>query len=432
MSSSVDLRQSCVGAQPLVGRSLIGEDLFIRMKEIIICESWCRGFEHVEFNAAFLRTVNLAFPEANLLFLSEQEHGVLVQQRLQSIANLPITYGCVPVPQRGVPNLRQFFTEVRACWQALSLVGRSSAHALIFTCLRGPSLLAVKALIRPLGVKIPTVGIVHGELGSLLTKPLRRPWNRVISLRSVLKWPTPSSLRLIVLGDSINREVAQLLPAGRHVWRSLEHPYLWSDYEPPSNPTFAQGRSIRFGFLGASSKGLEEFCRIAQIIKSEFPEAIFEMIGFVGNKKPSTEAMKYISGISDSPLASKEYRKRLEGLTYCLWLGDPKHYRLTASGTFLDALASAKPCIALSNSYLTHYFKVLGDIGYLCESVDEMCACIKGILKQHPEERYAKQMGNIVRGRNIFAPDQVARKLRDIFSEMAMPAVEYNVTDNSS
>ncbi len=392
---------------------------YIRPSEIVVCEIWCRGFEHVEFNAALLCAIGLAFPQANLLFLSEPEHGDMVRQRLQDVTDVSITYGRIAVPNRELSALRQFLTEIRACWRGICPTRGGPARALVFTSLKGGSLLAVKALMYSFGTSVLTLGIIHGELSNLLVTPPRRPWNRALSLRSALQWPNPRWLRLLVLGDSIKNEVVKLMPSRYDAWRAVELVCLSPDDLPKIHRNLSAERPIRFGFLGASSKGFEKFCYVAQTIKSEFANCEFEMVGFLGRNKPPENALKYVTGISEAPLAPKEYRRRLAGLTYCLGLDNPEHHRLAGSGTFIDSLSYAIPYIALRNSYLDYYFQVLGDVGYLCDNVHDMCACIRRILTEPPNERYTQQQANSAKGRSIFAPQQVAVKLKKILSETA-------------
>ena len=54
--------------------------------------------------------------------------------------------------------------------------------------------------------------------------------------------------------------------------------------------------------------------------------------------------------------------------------------RLVASATFLDALSYVKPGIYLRNPYVEYYFEQMGDIGYLCDSYEEMREVVLAIL----------------------------------------------------
>lgn len=101
-------------------------------------------------------------------------------------------------------------------------------------------------------------------------------------------------------------------------------------------------------------------------------------------------------------------------LTYVVWTKDPQHYRLTSSGTFVDAMAYLKPGIYLRNDFVEHYFDRMGDIGYLCDTYEDMLATIREIVADFPKERYEQQVENIRKGRVILEPETIAPRVRQI------------------
>jgi hypothetical protein len=58
----------------------------------------------------------------------------------------------------------------------------------------------------------------------------------------------------------------------------------------------------------------------------------------------------------------------------------------------------------------------MGDIGYLCDSEEEMLDQMFSILAAFPAERYQAQRENILRARSIFEPATLAPQLRAIVS----------------
>jgi hypothetical protein len=105
-------------------------------------------------------------------------------------------------------------------------------------------------------------------------------------------------------------------------------------------------------------------------------------------------------------------------MTYAVWTGNPAHYELTASATFLDTLSYIAPGIFYRNDYVESYFERMGDIGYLCDSYEEMFAVVRGIMEKFPAERYAAQCKNILAGRNIFDPATQAPTLQQVVNEL--------------
>jgi len=107
-------------------------------------------------------------------------------------------------------------------------------------------------------------------------------------------------------------------------------------------------------------------------------------------------------------IARADYERELARLDYVVFLYPPGSYTLTASGALLDALSLGKPVIALRNPYFEHCFSLLGDIGYLCGSVDELRDLMIGLVRVPPVDRHARQQAAVAAGRRLLAPESVA------------------------
>jgi len=239
-----------------------------------------------------------------------------------------------------------------------------------------------------------------------------------MGFKRVLALPHPRNLRLIVLGDSILSNVKKMLPRHISQWQSLDLGYLWPSQgsEALCHPLPIDS-PVCFGFLGISSKGFDVFCQLAQDIAPRPGNAAFIMVGFYNGPAQKKPICRYVPQIPDKPLSRKEFEDRLNRLSYVVWTAEPDHYRLSASATFLDALAFLKPGIYQRNDYIEYYFDRMGDIGYLCDSYEEMVAVIKAIILEFPIIRYQRQIENIRKGRIMFEPGTLAPRLRAIVDD---------------
>jgi hypothetical protein len=61
---------------------------------------------------------------------------------------------------------------------------------------------------------------------------------------------------------------------------------------------------------------------------------------------------------------------------------------------------------------MEHYFRLLGDVGYLCDTLDEMSDLIEQLLHEKPTARYNQQVRNILAGRSLFDPAALAPRLK--------------------
>ena len=71
------------------------------------------------------------------------------------------------------------------------------------------------------------------------------------------------------------------------------------------------------------------------------------------------------------------------------------------TGIFLDAVKYLKPIIALKTDDLTHYFEKFGELGFLCESVEEMKQVILDIIQNPPLRDYSEQQARLLKAQEF-------------------------------
>lgn len=383
---------------------------------IIVCEPQCYGFEHALVNAAMLQTIRSAWPDSRIIFFGEKHHLGWVRgftQKETAIDN--ITWEVLEIPLRHSANWKRLRAEFRWCRRIITASQNSGARTLIVLSTTNTGLLALKYLLRKRRFSTPTLVVAHACLDDLANPPSARFLRRIISMPSVLEMRHPPSLRLVVLCPSIHRRLKEL----QHFnWENIDLPYIWARREH-ENILIGDGSTIRFGYFGVTAKGFEMFNLLADEIAPKYPNAEFVLVGFVNGDQSSCALSPHIHGLSNAPLSTDEYEKRASGLTYCIWAANPEHYRLRASGSFLDAMSFQKPGIYLRNDYVDHYFNVMGDIGYLCGCYEEIRDTMIGIIESFPRERYLAQIENIKKGRTVFEPPRVSIKLRSIVDDIS-------------
>ena len=385
---------------------------------IVVCEPQCSGSEHAAVNAAFLHTASLAFPDNQLMFLGEAEHLGWVQDVLRRKAPATaarISWKELSIPVRSATGWRRYMRELDWSGHIIDLAGQPGIDAVVLSSVTSTGLLALKLRLYRSKVRAPFLVIPHAVLGTLLESQPLRPWRWLVSLRQVLRLPHPDKLCYIALGDSIAATLGAAYPRLALRFRTLELPVLWASntrvtWTSPAGP-------IRFGFFGAAAhpaKGYATFLRLASEVTSRSPNAEFVLVGSVPRHMASPELTRPLSGFSTEPLSDDQYNQMAAGLHFAIATGSARHYRLRASATFLDALSHVKPGVYLRTPYVEHYFDRLGDVGYLCDSYDEMRDLLLRLATDFPAERYREQCGNILAGRRLFEPAVLAPQLRTI------------------
>jgi glycosyltransferase involved in cell wall biosynthesis len=180
---------------------------------------------------------------------------------------------------------------------------------------------------------------------------------------------------------------------------------------------------IVFGFLGVASekKGALNFLDLANYIqKNKFKiKSNFKLIGHITDSNINHKQFyEYIcqTTISNKPLTIESFIKEANKLDYSVFCFPDSSYQLSCSATFFDAISFVKPIIALRTSFFDFYFKKLGDIGYLCDNIDDMKFIISKLLTDFDKERYDRQCQNILISRHKIGLTKTANQIKDILN----------------
>lgn len=379
---------------------------------IVLFEPQCWDIEHASFNAALLHTVQMAHPKTNIIFLGEKDHiyhvhSVLKHNRINT-DNIELRE--LLIYRRNASRWKRLINDYSWCKSMLNIAQQVAANLLVICSINNTAILALKILMHIRQSDISAIAIPHSCLADLLINKSWRPW----SMKNALAFPPPKNLRLMALGESIYNEVIKIQPKHKAQWISLDLPCIWPDISMPRQEV--NSSKIQFGFLGSANagKGFDLFCKLADEIGDKYSNATFLLVGFYYGFNANAPHSIYVNGVSDQPLSVDEFQRRANALTYSVWLAQPEHYRLTASATFIDSLAYMKPGIYLRNPFVEYYFDKMGDIGYLCDTFEDVLSTIKSILDDFPLARYKQQKENIRNKRIIFDPVYLSSKMRQL------------------
>ena len=395
---------------------------------IVAYEPTCWGLEHVNFNVSFLATVVAAYPDQEITFFAERDHLAAVREKLNEFRPAaPVHWREMEIGPRKRYTIRaRFRSEWRVSNRVLGEAEKLAATYVIACSAMPACLLAIKALLILKFRSLRVLAVQHGSVLSWLHRPKGR---RLPEHRSaygfVLVWRPVSRLRYLVLDDPALSNVFRIEPSLRGQMFALGgHPYLFG--ETAIGPLMES--PPRFGFIGAATnrKGFPDFCRVAREAAASFPEDrfVFELVGYVSdpNVRDAVESGALGDNLrhfvempqTDTFLDGREYNRHLSRLTYSLLPHDKVTGALTSSASLLDAFAHALPCIAIRNSLFEECFQKMGDIGYLCDTYEEMRDTVFSLIRKLPVERYLEQRRNIIRGRKMLEPEGLAPHLREI------------------
>ena len=289
---------------------------------IVICEPQCAGFEHAVPNAALLQTAREAFPAHSLYFAAESEHLAAVRSSGDNISP-PFSEVPIAIPSTTVGIIARAMGEQRTIRAALRDAKGVNAGLLLFASISLPGLWALHAHLRTMRRRPVVLAVVHGMLAALERPPRSIP-TRCAGLRQALRWPLPTGMRLISLGDSIHAHIAETAPSAARHFLPLDLPYTWAQKEgvksAPETPPC-------FGYIGVANrfKGFDRFVRVARAARERGVEARFLLAGFVPEGMAIPEADGVVEGLGHTPLSREEYAARIAEMDFVLWTGEPDH-----------------------------------------------------------------------------------------------------------
>ncbi len=142
----------------------------------------------------------------------------------------------------------------------------------------------------------------------------------------------------------------------------------------------------------------------------------------LNNIKIKIYALSYVSGeiIGDNYIELnktgclmpfEEYNANVQKMDIMLFLYSKDSYKLTASGAILEAIWNEKPIIALENGYFRYLFNKFGDLGILCQSMEELVSVINKINNYKDFDKY---LINIKYAKDQLSPSIVKNQLKKI------------------
>jgi hypothetical protein len=358
---------------------------------ITLVEPQCTGLQHVPFNAALLKTVSLAIPEASLVFSGEAEHVASVRRTLeaschdQKIAWRSDFGGIVRSESvRGIPQLS--CDAFRLCQYC-----RNEKVDVLILCSASPGLLAAIAAMRPRSTAV--LVFLHACLAQLRFNPVTQCLRNPLCIHAVARIPMPSGLRVVVLGQPILDNLRSM-GLGSSRWDSMDLPCLDLREESAAPPL-----PVRFGYLAGFERGDSSAREMLERVRS----ATGCGINWIGRESAASQA-----------LPAGEYQRRLRESHYAIWLGDASSARLRASATFLDAIAMGKPLIYLKNDFIGYYDSHRGPFGLPVSSTSELEGLLVSLARAPLDETYKRLSQTALAASRTFSPETVAPKLRSI------------------
>lgn len=412
---------------------------------IVICETYFRGFEHVQFNAALIGSVAAAFPKGGLIFCAEREHMDHVK-RVVGAHVATVRFIEVELPDRALPDEQRSRRlpfaarreQLTLCRRIFGLADKNQARQIVFcSATTRNALVSIKVMLRQCP-QISCLVVLH-DLQRLVGTPqpkrltpqlfisnsFKRAYiafqSRDFSYRHRLHADNTAKIRYVIPGPPslMEQGLKKYLPRLSNYISPIDIPYIFAD-SVGSEPF--KDDAIHFGFYGHASlrKGADIFFKLADEVSSARTKyrPIFVLIGSIEDKQLKETPHTSVNIPSSNTLLSQvEYEKYGRCIDYALCLHLASAYELNGTAAILDAFSHLKPIIALKTPLSEYYFNKMGDVGYLCESYSDMKNTVLEVLETKPIDRYRVQQDNILAKRDQFSPAGIAPEFRVLLQQ---------------
>lgn len=374
------------------------------MKQVLIIEPYCKGFEHVEFNSAYVIAVVLKDLETKYVFLAEKNHLGNIRNKIQSSKYYYLSH------------LIEFQEICRFDYESYLLNYISSrtyitrmvdkhfnpSYSIHIMSFNG---IFINILMRVLKSRhfdeSRLTFIFHAILADYKRFPTRF-WNYFVSTYRAIKILRKSNATSLVISKSIYVNIKKALTFKN--LKYIEHPYIFSYFSKEIND-IKRSDEISIGIMGAIREPITNYIKIASTIKEKFPNVKFFFTGHLySNIKISSNEKALFEYIDYKPVNYEVLRSRILEMDYFIWF-PIKDYKYIASSVLLDSFNYLVPGFYKSNDLIDHYFEILGEIGYRCSTVEQVIDTISSVIIHNKNKQLLSN--TILEKRKIFMPEDM-------------------------
>lgn len=367
---------------------------------IIISEVTHTGEVHYQVNSCFVEMIASLDASKRILFYAETKHNDAVRANLKKKNLKNVEF----IPFHGYYDEKKFTWISKIIGECIHIIkvlrkGKKLKNDLyVWTCLfpTGHLFLNLLALFQ---INTQHIIILHGELEFL---KIHKKRNSEVLLGYILKagiYLSSKKTRYIVLGDNIKKSLKSLI--NRRIIKrtfSILHPYDFSVDQSLSNENI-DDLPIKIGAIGTQmlSKNSNYIYTLSQYFTGDIIQNRIKFLT-IGKVLPELTHLqtKFVESIySDSFVSQKNFELEISNLNFVIFFYDNNAYQLCASGAIFEAIRLGIPVISIKNDFFQSIFDNYGEMGFLCNSLDEIKILIDELKANGHIEKIKKIKENI-------------------------------------
>ena len=344
---------------------------------IIICDIVRRLDEHRTLNEPIVKALGLSGADS-IAYLSSDSSSLSIARAYPNIRLALCAVGTSRFYRWGIANILLCKVLFRAI---------ASRSTIVFCSLLPTHYVCVAIVSRIFKGRFRCLVFMHGELGYLLDPKGFGQKIGAYSLSFTFNIFSRSSVKFCAIGFPVMKRLQKAFPRLENSLVCFEHP-PHNDESIPSLEIIDGNNKPLVGMFGVltQDKNSEKIYDLEKKIDWKIPNANpLLTIGlaspeFLYKQTPNIKhVFEGVVGIDHVPWV--KFSAVCRSLDWALFFYDPSgKYGLTPSGVLYDCIHWRIPIVALRNENFSIYFEKYGDLGVLCESVEEMALIVNKIF----------------------------------------------------
>jgi len=363
---------------------------------VILVEPQCHNEEHSMVNTLLIKGLLKSSLASNLIFFAEDNHVNKVSNNLQTINH--ISFQAIEIPKRGFSNARRLIDEFKLVAKIFLITKKEKSNKILFLSATPAGIYCIK-LLSLLYNNIDIFIVLHSMIENIDKKQFMPIWDYPFNITNTLSFIRKKSIKFILFNKfsllRFEKQYAELSP----FFHTIEFPFEYNAKEKKKTTLNNNGNKIVFASIGDFNKRKNSKLFFDLANQYTHTNSIYEF-WFIGRTEISSINLNNVHLVSSEDILDDiNYHHYIDLIDYAVFLFNSDFYRYTVSGTLYDAILHTKPILAIRTPFFQDFFLKYGNIGYLCDSYDDILDLINSNKIEKNSLLYTEQQSNLQKAR---------------------------------
>ena len=388
---------------------------------IIFSELQMQGDKHVHVNSGLLNILKTSFKNQNIDVFCDNRHKKELLKYVDTSKCLNFnTFEFTGIKElRKSATLSKTFRESLLAYKIFKHARENNSELIVIASAFPFTALVLNFFSWIFKRKI--IVCLHGDIGVL---SLNRNKITTVVYKYIVRLffrTRQENMMLLFYGKTIEERLFKKFPKfKKHNTISIDHPYNYDSELVVDNFNKLNYVTIANIGTGLMNKNSHLLYQIAELQTNNVKSKKVKFIQ-IGNVSPEVMSYsnKYVDILNNNDFIPFDvFEKNIIKANYFVYFfKENSLYDLCPSGTFFDAIKYKKPIISLRNPFFEYYFEKLGNIGYLCDSIEEMNEIIDKIILGHNQE-YQEQISALTRATELLSIDNIQKSFIEQYNKI--------------